>query len=267
VGIFHDYLMGLNTGQSSYNKHFRICIAFFNHLIEKREYNIPNAFSRVTLKFIKKNKTIITVEEFDNLLNKITFENGYHKSGTKGKRKNYYRPFMKDAFRLALETGVRREELITLCWADIDEDENVINTDNKKVNRQQEVEDKYVKFIPLTKSLMDLLIELGYESKKGSHDTIINWQKDISPEALMSLLSRSFGHYIKLVTNRRITLKSLRKTYITYLAMVLGEKVNLFTGHSTTEVLKTHYIRSAQIAGSLSEFRMFQSGSKNGVNS
>jgi hypothetical protein len=41
VGIFHDYLMKLNTGKSSYNKHFRICKAFFNWLIEKKKYKIP----------------------------------------------------------------------------------------------------------------------------------------------------------------------------------------------------------------------------------
>ncbi|MDQ3047679.1 MAG: hypothetical protein M3R27_09045, partial [Bacteroidota bacterium] len=62
---------------------------------------------------------------------------------------------------------------------------------------------------------------------------------------------------ITLVTYRPLTFKCLKKSYLTYLVMALGDKAKLFRGHSSDEVLKKHYLSSAHIAGGLSDFTIF----------
>jgi hypothetical protein len=70
----------------------------------------------------------------------------------------------------------------------------------------------------------------------------------------MSAISKGFNHYIKQVTNREIKFKNLRKTYLTSLAVALGDKATLFSGHGSDEVLKEHYISSAYVAANLNKF-------------
>jgi len=73
----------------------------------------------------------------------------------------------------------------------------------------------------------------------------------------MDSISRGFAHYIKQVTDRPIQFKDLRKTYITHLAQILGDKCKLFTGHTNDETIKDNYISSAFLAGNLSDFSIF----------
>lgn len=71
-------------------------------------------------------------------------------------------------------------------------------------------------------------------------------------------LSRGFTHFFKLISDRdNITFKSLRKTYISHLAMALGERTALLTGHTNNEVLRNHYLSGAFVAGNLGEFKVF----------
>ena len=39
--------------------------------------------------------------------------------------------------------------------------------------------------------------------------------------------------------------------------MALGDKTKLFTGHSSDEILKSHYVSSAYLASNLSHFSVF----------
>ena len=258
VGIFHSYLKDdLSLGQRSYNKHLVIMKAFFNWVIEKQEYRkASNPFRHVELQFPKTEPNIISKEEFDKLITVITKENGIGKDG-----ENHYREFLPFAFRLALESGLRREELAVLRWSDVVEMGNVVSVfkiQNLKVNRILNGGDEgtNVKHVPITKSLMLLLNEMGYAEKKNTHGYVLE-RHGLSTKHLMEIFSRAFGHYIKLVTDRKINFKDLRKTYISHLTMFLGEKTKLFTGHSNDEVLKNHYLNTAFIAGGLCDFQMF----------
>ena len=101
------------------------------------------------------------------------------------------------------------------------------------------------------------LTELGYSRKKKTDGYIIELEGGADVKFLMDFTSRAFTHDIKLETNRRIEFKDLRKTYITHLAMALGDKTKLFTGHTQDEILQTHYISSAFAASNLSNFSVF----------
>jgi integrase len=260
VGSFHEYLSKkwkITKGSASYNRHFAIMRAFFNWVIEKNDHKCNNPFKHVELNFSTTEKAIITKEEFEKLLEKITFENGYRVFS--GKRRNLYHEWLAPAFRLAIETGLRSEELVTLSWSDLKELEPgkfVFRVSNLKVNRIKTGQDdgRYIRYIPVTKSLMELLIKFGFESGKLMEGFVLARPEPLSIKYVMSAISRGFNHYIKQVTDREIEFNNLRKTYITRITSVLGPNAKLFTGHSSDEVLKKHYLSNAYLAGSLGDF-------------
>lgn len=257
VALFHGYIKNeLKLSQLSYNKHFVIMRAFVNWVVKVKKLSVENYFSSVKLVFDKREKTIINECEFKKLLKSITVENGwgYHS----GERRSYYKPWVATAFRLALETGTRAEELVTLKWNNLVEAEKgiwILKIQNLKVNRIQTGKDsgKNLRYIPVTKSLKNLLNEIGWNTKIGTDCFILEREPSLTLKYVMTFISRSFGHYIKFATDRKIELKDLRKTYVTNLFMILGDKAQLFTGHSGVEVMKTHYISSAYLAGRLNE--------------
>jgi hypothetical protein len=104
---------------------------------------------------------------------------------------------------------------------------------------------------------MILLLELGYETKKEKIDFIIDRPDGTDLRYMMGLLSKSFSHFIKLATDRKLEFKDLRKTYITHLTVALGSNAKLFTGHTNDAVLKSHYLNGAFLAGNLSDFSVF----------
>ena len=234
---------------------------FVNWAIEVKGHKMNNPFAHAELTFDKKEKTIITKAEFENLIEVTTHENRWVIYC--GEKRNYYKEWLSSAFRLALETGVRTEELVVMKWKDILELEEgvmVLKINNLKVNRIQTGMDSEnnIRHIPITQSLRKLLIELGFNEKRGTDEYIIDRQREeLSTKYMMQIISRGFSHYIKLASSRKIEFKDLRKTYITHMAMALGDKTKLFTGHSSDEILKSHYVSSAYLAGNLSDFKMF----------
>lgn len=231
----------------------------YNWAARVKDYKGSNPFNHVELRNeIKKEKNIITKEEFEKLLKIVTYENGVEST----RNKNLFKPWLTTSFKLAIETGLRREELLTLRWSDIvflDRNKLVFRISNLKVNRIRtgENDGEYIKNIPITRSLMKFLQELGYSKKKNTHGYIIDRPEETDLKYMMDLLSRSFAHFIKLVTNRKIEFKDLRKTYITHLTIALGHNAKLFTGHSNDAILKESYLSNAFMAGHLSQFEIF----------
>jgi integrase len=266
LGHFHDYLIEKHKfpkGSDSYNRHFRIGKAFINWCIKNREINMFNPFTKVELNKTNrvKNKEILDEIEFHNLLQVVTEENGLDQNPIR-KRQNVYFPWLKTAFRLGLETGLRNDEIIRIKWSDlakIDSKLNAFEINDFKVNRKQ-FGTEYgpnKKIVPITASFMDLLVELGFEDKVGLDETILNVPEYTNIVTIEKAISRAFTHYIKQVSNRFLQFKNLRKTFISHLVMLLGDKAKIFTGHSDDEVMMRHYISEAFIAGGLKDFRVF----------
>jgi len=263
VEWFHDYLstkFQIERGGATYNKHFRIMRAFFRWVNDIKGHTCPNPFSRAELNDVVREKNVITKEEFLNVIKETTRENGYRVFS--GKRKNLYHAWLPTAYKLALETGCRGEELVTLEWADLIELESgmlVFKIDNLKVNRIQTglASGKYIRYVPVTSSLMELLRELGYERGKTMNGYVLARPAEFSLKYVMTAISRGFNHYVERVTKRGIQFKDLRKTYTTHLTVALGPNAKMFTGHASDEVLKKHYLSGAYLAGNLGDFRMF----------
>lgn len=263
IGFFHEYLTNeLKLSKRSVNKHFVIMKSFVNWAIRFKMLDLKNYFSKAQLIFEKAEKTIITQKEFEDLIEATTYENGW--GFHSGEKRNHFKKWLPFAFRLALHTGTRMEELVNLRWCNIIELESgvqVIKIDNLKVNRILTGYDKgeHLRYIPMTKGLLRLLIEMGYNEKKNTNQYILDTEVYLSKEYKIRFISRSFGHYIKIVSKRKIQFKDLRKTYITRLSMLLGENTKMFSGHADTEVLKNHYISSKYIVGNLKDFDVFDS--------
>jgi integrase len=259
VSLYHEYLLNeLKLKPRTYNKHIAAMRTLYTWATRVKDYKGSNPFNHVELRNqITKEKNIITKEEFDKLLSVVKYENGFD-----ARNKNLYKDWLPAAYRLAVETGLRREELMTLKYSDVvqlDNNKLVFRISNLKVNRIRNGEDdgNYIKNIPVTKSLMQLLMDLGYSEKQNTDAYIIDRQEGTELSYMMDLLSRSFTHFIKLATNRKIEFKDLRKTYITHLTMALGSNSKIFTGHSNDDILKVSYLSNAFMAGKLSDFKMF----------
>lgn len=260
TSIFHEYLLNdLQLGDFAYKRHMAVMKTFFNWVIRVKDKQILNPFNHIELHSIHRDITIISKEEFQKLLEVTTRENGFEKV----RNRNLYHSWLPVAYRLALETGLRREELVILKFSDLialDNQKLVFRIDNLKVNRIRTGNSRgnYIKYVPVTQSLMLLLKELGYERKKDSDEYIIERPDGMDTKYMMDLLSRSFSHFITLVTDRKIEFKDLRKTYITHLTSTLGSNAKLFTGHASDQVLKNHYLSSAFLAGNLTDFSVFR---------
>jgi integrase len=264
VEIFHFYVMDLNVGTTTYSKHFVLMKAFINWIIDKKDYKINNAFMHISLQFAKRKKNPINKEEFDRLIEVTTNLNGTYIDSS-GKKRNRFYPWLTTAFKIALETGLRREEILELRWNHIREINHqgqiclIIDVNNLKNNRRMFGQDagKYVKPVPVTKGLLVWLMELGYKDKKNNSGFIIEREEGRDVKNMLDNISRGFAHFIKFVTDREIEFKDLRKTYITQLSMKLGKDTKIFTGHGDDQVLRDSYIAEEFIAANLTNFSVF----------
>jgi len=188
----------------------------------------------------------ISKEEFKSILNAVDNFDPIMVLGGKGERKNMYRPYLKDGFKLFLLTGGRREEVVDLKWADIYEDENgtkffMIN--NLKVERILNSNNSRKKYFPINEDLYDFLLGMGYNEKKGTSDYILFPERKVKSTTIMNDLSKSFTHYKKGAgIKKEISLKSLRKTYISWVNKVMGNKTGLLTSHSNNDVIEKYYL-------------------------
>ena len=252
VGYFHSYLLN-NKGYANktYNNKIKALRSFFKWTIDNFDLKITNPFDRVRSRSVSIRKDTITKKEFKDLLDIISPENGHTTTGIKNpKVRNRYKPYLKDGIELALHTGGRREEIVELKWNMIQSIEGepvYIAINNYKVERQlgEGFNDNVVpKIIPITKSLLKLLHRMGYETKKGRDEYLLSPDRtQTSAYAIMDNLSKGFSHfYNQLDTGRELYLKSLRKTYLTYLNSALSGDTKKLSSHSTDDILLKHYI-------------------------
>jgi len=262
VGIFHTYLLEeLNLGRATYNRHIIVVRGFYKWLKNHKGFTLIDPFSKIELRKPITVARVITNQEYKALILAITKENGLLEG--ESEKRNRYKKYLVNAFHLALQTGCRREEIALLKWNNIVELEQgveVLKIENLKVNRIMTGEDggEYQRFIPITKSLKSLLISMGYDEKKGTNQFIIDRPKDMEITYFMDTLSRGFSHYFKLVSDRGLQFKDLRKTYITRITEKLGTSAKIFTGHSSDTILKNHYIASEYTAAKLNDLELFR---------
>jgi integrase len=264
VGIFHNYLLkNKNYSNKTYNNNIGLIRHFVSWVISTKQYNFSNPFIGVSRRKVMQNNLTITSVEFSSLLSFIVPGNGYliHKNG---KRRNFYRKWMKNAFILALETGLRREEFLRLKYIDIQFDDKknpvLIKVENYKVNRilRNESGEKRYKYVPITLGLLQLLKSLNYKEKINSESFLIGEEESASRETLILVVSKAFSHFWSFTgIQKDLKLKHLRKTYLTSLVEHFGDKAGVISDHSDINVLKNHYVNKQQLITAIKIFKVF----------
>ncbi len=263
VGIICSYLRANGIQGRTFNKYISYLVSWAKWYNEEYDLIIRNWFKRVKREPENPNKEAITFKEFNALLAQITPENGIrHYDNHIKPTRSLYRPWLSQGIRLGFETGRRIEEIANLKWSYIDEEEGnqFIKIEDYKVNhiqkRNLEKNKKYV-YIPMTKTLIELLNELGYQEKGTSDEYILAPEITQNRKNVISdVLCRGFSHYFEqLNSNKHLTFKSLRKAYITNLVLYLGaENARSVTGHSSTQIIENNYLDKKEIAKALRGF-------------
>jgi site-specific recombinase XerD len=234
--------------EKTFNKCMSALRAFYKFLIEVEEIVMKNQFAVYESKtVIKKDILTLTKDEFQTIIDSVGVVEPYHVLGGKGERKNMYRPYLVEGFKLFLLTGGRREEVVELKWGDIYitiEGYRFFKIPNKKVNRIKKT-NNYNKYIPINADLFELLMEMGFEKMKSTNEYILFPERNVKTKTIMNDLSKAFSHYIKESgIEKEVSLKNLRKTYISWVNRVMGINTGLLTSHSGQQILKDHYIDS-----------------------
>lgn len=100
-----------------------------------------------------------------------------------------------------------------------------------------------IKHIPINEDLLDLLVEMGYEKNKDTSNYILFPDREVSALTIMDSLSKAFTHYRKGAgIEKDISLKNLRKTYLTWVNQVMNKDTKILSSHSTDGVLKEYYL-------------------------
>jgi len=236
-----------NYSSKTFNKCFIALRTFFEFLIEIENIEMKNPFR----KFVPKSVTpssidIITEDEFNQVLAAVDTFNPFITLGGKGEKKNLYKPYLKDGFKLFLLTGGRREEVVDLKWSDIystPQGVKLFIIDNLKVKRMKKDNKECKKYIGINVDLEDFLIELGMNEKIGTDEYILFPNRDVKTKTIMNDLSKGFSHYKEGAGIKKdISLSNLRKTYLTWHHQVLGNDTGLVSSHSTTQVLEKYYL-------------------------
>lgn len=259
IGDFHEYLEDeLELGKAGYNRAITNMTSFYNYLVDEG-FTQRNPFASISRKSIKVNPVGIKQEQFNALIEIIQKpELGMHTFST-GERKDYYRPWMRDAVELGLYTGRRREEILRMKWKDVSFDS--IRVPDYKVNRQKGLkeEDWIYRHIPLTAELKNTLIRISPKDR-DPESYILAPEETMNRESMRSFMSKSFAHYYALLGyERRLRFGCLRKTYISGLSAAVGmENAQVISGHSKTQVIKKHYADKEVLAVAAKDFSVYQ---------
>lgn len=265
IGQFHDYILkDLNLSNSSYNRAMTELTSFYNYLINEG-CQIRNPFKSIPRKQVNSNIETITKEEYNRLLEIIQKAELGKQTLNNGVVKYLHKPWMKDAVELGLLTGRRTEEIAQMRWNNIFADEQgnllYIKATDFKVSRQKglEIDNPKLIYVPVSEELKDLLFRIGYEKYRNNDKYILAPEEKMKRETINKFITHSFPHYYKqLGTERDLSFKCLRKTYISNLTSYLGiDNARLITKHSGTQVMENHYIDMKVIVQTAQNFKMF----------
>ncbi|MBP6335231.1 MAG: site-specific integrase [Bacteroidia bacterium] len=263
IGYIYEHLEQRNYSARTKNKYYSYGKSFLKWW-QDEYYPIRNWFSRITRHEEVHNPQSMPLNEFDDLLEILSPEGGVKEYQSKSKpTRNYYKPYLKSAFKLGLLTGLRREELINLKWGNIQYDKEeqpiYIKVEDYKSNRirKRELNKKY-KYVPISSELQKLLVEMSRSIETQNDEFILAPEiRQSRTKSMADNLSRGFSHfYEQLNTGRSLTFKSLRKSYITALKQYTFNPKEI-SGHSGNQVLERHYIDREKVAISMRNFNLF----------
>lgn len=264
AGLFYSAVETRELAGTTFNNYISCGSVFFKYLI-KSGYSCTNTIEDIPRKKPVLDPKMLDIQEFHQVLKKVDKGNPiqvYKYKGKKGakmgmdliEQKNMYRPWLKNAYRIALYWGGRRRgEIALLKWNEIFVHPNastplhgeIIYTDFKSngiTNARHKDEQKKITVI-INQEIARILIDMGWQEKRDLNEYIIGPEFS-NRSTVKKFLTRSFAHYYKQIDEPRdkISFKSIRKTYSTYTKKLMGNLTHKITGHATEEVVDTNYV-------------------------
>ncbi len=267
IGKLCEYwLDDLKFGARNYNKH----LSYLTSLLvwyDEEYTSIKNWFKKPKRMDVNTDPKGITEEDFHALQKIINPENGIQENEGAVKQKRYlFREWLADAFKLAMYTGRRREEVVNLNFKDVVENAEgipeMIRVVDYKVTRskhgQNSTKEKFI-YVPVTKELLTILYDLGYDEFKNTDRYMLAPElKNKRSRTMSDAMSKGFSHYYKQINPEGgLTFKSMRKTYISKMSLFLGGSAKDVTGHSDDKVIQRHYVDKQIIARAAQNFDVF----------
>lgn len=258
ANIFYSYL-SRKFSNSTYNHSIAQLRAFFNFLTSIHNYEIKNPFSadEFKKKEVSARKTTISLEDFTELCEFVVssrsenykFEDCKNPDGTyREKKKNMFRPWLIDAWKFALYTGLRPEEVAETKIKQIKE--YYIEVFQPKIKNR-------VRWVPIIHDLKSLLDSMNIDGREG--DSYIIAPDEINRNVVRNLPGNAFTHFIKqLFPEQEATRYSLRNTYATLMYMKYGESYAGITGlHSSVATTIKHYTNELEVLKTMTNDNLF----------
>lgn len=243
--VFYSHLekkYNINAS-ASIDKHTRIMRHFFNFLKKVDMYSRSNYFKVIETRAIESNPISISDEEFKKVLGVLSVENGH--TVARGGTRNQYYDWLADALVIGRYTGLRKNELYNLRWDHIFEKDGYkfFNVIDNKITAQKGTTIR--KVVAITDELDEYL---SFIKSKSDSPYVIDCNLKVS--TFKDNLGRSFTHFFKVAyPNRKVKhFKHLRKSHVTELRSILGDKTYLASGHSGNRVIEQHYIDQLEAA-------------------
>jgi integrase len=263
VGYYHEYLTktkkedgSIRFSPRTYNNRMRDNRAFFNYIKDSLGVNVTNPFDEVKKKFVKRKNFIVELNEFEELLKMVTKKNGEFEQSDRGNIyiRNHYRSWLKDAYKLALYTGERRDGIVLMRWSFVDLKERIITLPNYKVNKIKDMDKD--RLIPITIDLYELLRKMGANKLKGTEQYLI-CPEHKNRETVKDWISKSFTHYWKLLNfNPEVSFRHLRKTYVTLIYSQFGDKTKAVTDQNVDTILE-YYLNKKNIVSQAKNLSLY----------
>jgi len=247
VSQIHNYLEK-NYAPKTYNHYLSNLKKFFAYLIEIN-YNIENPFAKVPFKKTEPRTEIIHLDEFERLVKICKPDNGVYVENS-GKKKNLYRAWLPDAWRMYLYSGRRRQDVPQL---------KVSNVFDSHIYCK-ELKTGHVHLIPMTVELKELITQLIKRDNLKAEDYLIA-HEEANRNQVRNISSHAFTHYWKqLNIDREVTLNSLRNTYATYGRGIFGASFEgLFGLHAKVSTTDINYVNKAEAIKKFAGQKMFGS--------
>lgn len=232
----------------TFNKCLNEVKRFFKFIIDVEKIEMKNPFEvYVSKKVGKSNIYTLDKSEFDDIIKAVDNANPIVILGGKGEKKNMYRNYLVEGFKLSLLTGGRREEVVDLKWSNIFMSVRGVKFFKiRNIKVELLTDEDYWKYIPINTDLMNLLLEFGYNDKKQTNDFILFPERQVLTKTIMNDLSKGFTHYKKMANiDKKVSFKNLRKTYLSWVNAVMNKDTGILSSHSTYEILERYYIDPA----------------------
>jgi integrase len=260
VGKYYTYLNERYESNYTFNHHVKAMRALIQFLIDKKGYKITNYFKEITLKTEQGTDSALSAVDFYDLLEVIMPIDSVKKIGRNTKR-NMYRPWLADYFKLKAYTGRRDVEVANMKWKQLVVEEGIpiyIASPNHKVNKlknNQKTKDIVMNYIPIIEELEQFLVEKGLDTKIGADEYIIAPHIKNRTQVKVSA-SKGFTFFFgKLGRTYFMELKSLRKSYITAEEIYKLSAKRTPAEHANDRITEKHYRDKRVIATFISKNR------------